>query len=241
MENYATAPGASMHMREDPHLTVLLENLILGVPITVAIETGTYLGLGSTRFVAEAFRRLNVPHTFHTIEVNYEHAMTARENLKMYMDVVQHWGCSVNSELAIEWMNQDAALLNHEQIHGVWADHMSEPAKHYAVEVRGSNPAVRSDVPARRWEGENLLPRLLAQHRAEKPLVILDSAGGIGLMEFMTVCTTMAGRDFSLLLDDTKHVKHYRSVEIMRANPDRFAFIGEGDSWVLARHKESVQ
>src|SRR5207249_2262859 len=73
--------------------------------------------------------------------------------------------------------------------------------------------------------------------RDANPLVLLDSAGGTGWMEFTTLRQTMGDRAYVLLLDDVHHVKHYRSLEHVRRDPS-FHIIGldERHGWMLARH-----
>ena len=47
-----------------------------------------------------------------------------------------------------------------------------------------------------------------------------------------------AGRPFSLLLDDTYHIKHSRSLEHVRKSPD-VDLIARGDGWPLASHLQT--
>jgi len=259
MKWYGSAPGASMHMHEDPVIIGALERLFEGnlqcmksVPValgndlpditgyihhlgrvTVAIETGTYLGTGSTKFIAEAFQRTWPPKVFYTIEVDHNAAMQARVNLARFPFVCPLWGSSVDIEQAAEWLENDSVLQTPYAYPDIWIDHIDEAnsAKHYAAEMRGSSAmAGHSD-----WAGEDLLRKLLDQHIHSQPLVILDSAGGIGWLEFQIMLETLAGHRYFVLLDDVQHVKHFRSLDYIKGS-DEFVILAESGKAALAVH-----
>lgn len=231
MRFYGECPGASMHMKDDPELIALLEPIIRDTPIEIAIETGTYLGTGSTRFIADAFCRVREPTLFYTIEANYENAMQARRNLTKYEFVLPVWGNSVYPTEAEVWIRTDDALAHPEQHPDIWIDHMSDAVTHYTAEARGSDP----DIDRSRWAGDRLLEKFLKSHRDSTPLVILDSAGGIGWLEFNVLIENMRDKPYYLLLDDVGHVKHFRSMAHMQAHPETFTILGSRDKWALAR------
>lgn len=88
------------------------------------------------------------------------------------------------------------------------------------------------------WSGEALLAKYLALFGDNKPLIVLDSAGGCGWYEYQTVMRVMADKSFLLMLDDTHHLKHFRSLKHMLADP-RFEVIGHSPyhGWALAWHQ----
>ena len=90
----------------------------------------------------------------------------------------------------------------------------------------------------RRYAGENLLAKSLERVRDERPLVVLDSAGGTGWLEFTTLRETMGARPYVLLLDDVHHLKHFRSLQHVRRD-GAFEILGldEMHGWMLALHK----
>ncbi len=249
MKLYATAPDASMDMKADPVLSQHLRALIAEDRIDVAIETGTYLGLGSTRFVAEAFNAVAPPRRFVTVEVNFTHWCLARANLRPYPFVDCRWGRTVALARARAHMQEDALLRDPKnQEADVYIDSLDNPLGFYEREVAGDAPDLRPPAPPQMqggkqvvdirtllFEGEDLLPRLLTAHAEHAPLIILDSAGGMGFLEFQIVREMMAGRRFALLLDDVHHVKHFRSLQHMRSDP-AFQIVAAGTSWALARH-----
>jgi hypothetical protein len=240
VEHYATAPGGAMFMREDPLLAAQLVRLIALANIDVAIETGTYLGEGSTRFIAECFLKVRPPKRFVTIEVLFSNWCRAKANLRAYPFVDCRWGSTVDIEAAIRFIETDEMLINHRHYRGIYIDDTDNPIAWYTSELRGQlnfSPNVDVSADARNflWEGEGLLARLLKTHREQRPLVILDSAGGIGLMEFQILMEEMAGKPFFLLLDDIHHIKHFRSLEHVRQSAD-FDLVAQGSSWALASH-----
>lgn len=240
MEWYGSAPGASMSMAEDPGLTASLVDLIRSENINVAIETGTYLGMGSTRFIAECLAQAHPgPKEFVTIEANYSNWRTARDNLTGYPFVKPLWGASVRITEATAFIAGDDMLINHQNYHGIYIDTLTDPVGLYTREVQGDHRFAGGElVPpvSILWDGEDLLRRQLRDFGDCEPLIILDSAGGVGLLEFNTVVEMMADRKFHLLLDDIHHVKHHRSLLRIAANP-RFTIVAKSHSWVLATYR----
>jgi hypothetical protein len=94
------------------------------------------------------------------------------------------------------------------------------------------------DLATQLWSGEALLSQFLRMHHDNRPLVILDSAGGCGLYEFQIVMDVMRDAPFLLLLDDTHHLKHFRSLQHVKADP-RFKLLNVSDyhGWALAWHE----
>jgi hypothetical protein len=247
MKGYADQPGASMEMAADPLLRQQLPELIARHRLDVAIETGTFLGLGSTRFVAEAFLKVAPPKCFVTIEINFANWCRAKANLRPYPFVDCRWGLSVALDRALAFMQGDEMLRHHERYPDIFIDNLHDPVAAYSTELRGEAPELERMPLAARGpdivfngkdflhDGEDLLSRMLEVHAGHKPLVVLDSAGGIGFLEFQIVVERMAGKPFALLVDDTHHVKHYRSLQYMRASAD-FDIVAAGASWALATH-----
>jgi len=89
---------------------------------------------------------------------------------------------------------------------------------------------------------ERLLELLLEKHRQDRPLICLDSAGGIGWLEFQEVLRLQAGYPFLLFLDDINHVKHYRSKVYVETTP-RFDVIGSDleEGWMVALFSGNCQ
>jgi hypothetical protein len=84
--------------------------------------------------------------------------------------------------------------------------------------------------------GEDLLKKFVSKYKKEVPLILLDSAGGIGLLEFKIVTETMGSDPYYLLLDDINHLKHFRSFKEIKENPS-FTILAENveSGWVFAK------
>jgi hypothetical protein len=52
-----------------------------------------------------------------------------------------------------------------------------------------------------------------------------------------------AGKEYYLLLDDTHHIKHFRSLEYIKHNPKEFQVIEESaqHGWVFCRHAPNFE
>lgn len=230
VRHYLAAPGASIHMTEDPLLVAHMEEKLRSHSISTVIETGTFDGTGSTKFLANLFTRLNMPpRAFYTIEVDFNFYLMAKVHLMDYPFVTPLWGCSVDIEQAADWMQRDDMLLHPDVYPEIYIDHTADAIKQYTQEVRGSS--AHRQRPE--WAGEGLLAKLLEQHKFDQPLIVLDSAGGIGLLEFEIVQDIMGLQPYWLLLDDVHHIKHYRSLQRIKNDLDFDVLISSTDKWAF--------
>jgi hypothetical protein len=254
MKFYGASEHASMAIRDDPGIEIALRELQTEHPIDVVIETGTYLGTGSTRILAEFFGRNRPVRRFVTMEANWSYWKTARSNLRRFPFIEPKWGLSVNKQKAIEFIRSDPAIREHHRYPDIFIDDINDPVDFYIREVQGSGashhatpnihglrPTLKQFVKrALYWQGEDLLARTLKRHRNDWPLIVLDSAGGIGQLEFQTTVETMGSANYALFLDDTYHLKHFRSLLAIQSRPD-FRSIGmaKDKRWILAVHRSS--
>lgn len=248
MKLYGDHAHASMDMAADAVLRRELGGLLARYRIDIAIETGTFLGQGSTRMVAETMAASGSPKRFVTVEVNFANWCRAKENLRGFPFVDARWGLSVPLDRALEFLRNDEMLINHHRYPGIYIDNVVDPVGAYSRELLGaaaelermplaaSSENIQFNGKDHLYDGDGLLARLLACHVGHTPLIVLDSAGGVGFLEFQTVLEQMAGRSFAILLDDTHHIKHYRSLQRIRADRD-FHIVAAGESWVLASHR----
>jgi hypothetical protein len=86
----------------------------------------------------------------------------------------------------------------------------------------------------------NLLSKLIKDFYNEEMLIVLDSAGGVGNMEFQIIDELMKNEAYYLLLDDTHHLKHFRGYDIIKNRGD-FSIINNSDKngCVLCYHKKT--
>jgi len=184
------------------------------------IETGTYLGKGTTRVIAEAIRDFGLNQTvFTSIECNPDHHRQALSNLKeagLVQFVRPLLGLSVPRSLL-----PTADVVHQETIAGaagtnVFVDHQeNQRVELYLRET---------DFPD---AAEDLLGTSLQECGNEPDLVLLDSGGHMGNVEFNFLISRLRGSCY-VVLDDVKHIKHARSLEQMKADP-RFEIICELD------------
>jgi len=242
MKLYRDYPFASISFADDPELIPALDEATKRLPIDVVIETGTFLGKGSTRILADYFMARRSLKRLLTMEVNWEFWQQAKQNLKHYGFVDLKWGASVNRNAALDFIRNDPMIKNHAAYDNIFIDDVVDPVTFYSNEVMGSmngqtNPVGGKSAFDLFWEGEDLLKRMLYLHRLHAPLVVLDSAGGVGYLEFQNTLQVMGDQKYALLLDDTHHIKHYRSLQTIK-NDKSFEIIqvSEKNGWALALH-----
>lgn len=249
MKPYSSYSQASNQMTSDETLKAVVRRIMQSESIDVVMETGTYNGTGSTTILAEAFQGRSAPRHFYTCELSFYRYLKARKNLAKYPFVQCLWGRSVALKEALEFMNQDDALRHPEKSPGIFTDWTSGAAEHYAQECRrgltSDQKAFRQRFDPRyywmKWktyQGEDLLRRILSKHRKDRPFILLDSAGGIGFLEFKIVREIMGENPYWLLLDDVHHIKHFRSVqEIQKDSAFEILASDPAQGWALAKHR----
>jgi hypothetical protein len=255
MKLFSDNPLASMSLANDESFKKALRDFLAPAQVEVVIETGTFLGLGSTRFLADFFQSTKPPRRFVTMEVNWDHYRQARANLKPYAFVDCRWGASVDRREALDFISTDDAIRNHRAFPDIWIDDVDDPVAFYSAEMKGSLNFGRSGAQARTllrrlanhvrrndfsflWDGESLLTRFLNLHREHRPLILLDSAGGVGYLEFQITRKIMDPYEYFLILDDVHHLKHFRSLRDVQADT-RFVVLAQSAAhgWVLAHYR----
>ncbi len=246
MKLYSSKPQASITMGISPPLRELLRETLSAFRPGVVVESGTYLGLGSTTLLAELLRDGFAPRPprLFTIEVSFAHWQQAARNLRRFRHVRCLWGLSVDRQEARHFILHDPVLNAPESEPDVYIDNLENPVRFYLDEVDGKllDPeAVPGDFIRKTLFRERWLQRLLGRYGAKRPLVVLDSAGGIGFLEFTTVTRLLRDHPYLLLLDDIDHLKHFRSRRAVHADPC-FEVLGEEPEtgWLLARHNPSI-
>ena len=167
-----------------------IEEIITKYPIQEIIETGTFNGLGSTMVFAKTGKSV------FSIECNQDNFAEAVKNLRAYHNVCIFHALSLKKEeLVKNLINEDFEL-------DVTKD-SRHPKPFYMREI------------AQMVAHENMLELLIGNTRSQ--LVFLDSAGGVGFLEFKKVMELPKEQRIKkiLLLDDCNHIKHKRSVEYL--------------------------
>jgi FkbM family methyltransferase len=188
-----------------------IRKLFAEIRPTRIIETGTYLGTGTTKVIAEAIRDLQLKDvTFHSIEVKPQHFEAAKRNLAKsgLSDVVQlHHGLSVPRLLLPTLQQIEEQTVRSVEFDDLFVDHQEqERALLYFKETDFSS------VP------EDLLGQCLRQVENRPDFVLLDSAGHMGHLEFNYLLDQLKG-PCHIALDDIHHIKHHRSFRQMQTDP----------------------
>ena len=174
------------------------------------IETGTYLGKGTTLIIARALQNAGLDGAeFHTIEVNPIHYAQALGNLDqagLLNRVTLHHGLSIPREdLPNAEATRNSTIEGLEGLE-IFVDHPQESrVVRYLQET------------SHRCE-DDLLGQVLVGFDGKPDFVLLDSAGHMGYQEFCHLMRHVRG-NFYLMLDDVNHLKHYRTVQQIRKDP----------------------
>lgn len=188
-----------------------ITKIIADNKLTRIIETGTYLGTGTTQAVWRGLEQNKAEHkTFVSIEVNpdnYFHAV--RNNRGRKIDFLM--GLSIpreslpkRNEITFEGYD-DSIIVDHNE---------SNRAKLYYQETAHNVP-------------DRMLDQALVLTAFYPNMVILDSGGHVGMLEFDYLMSKVKG-DFYIALDDTNHVKHFDTVKKI-ATDDRFTLTFQTD------------
>jgi ADP-heptose:LPS heptosyltransferase/predicted O-methyltransferase YrrM/glycosyltransferase involved in cell wall biosynthesis/SAM-dependent methyltransferase len=207
-------------IQEGSEFETSLRELVLSIKPRTIIETGTYLGRGTTRIIATALRDAGLcGTTFYSIECNPSHHQQARFNLDragLLPFVKPLLGVSVPRDVlpTVEKIHEDT--VRNAVDDDIFVDHQEQNrvALYYGE-------TDFPDVP------ENLLGACLEQFGRRCDLVLLDSAGHMGNVEFNYVIEHLRGECY-LVLDDIRHIKHYKSFQQIQQD-QRFTVITSSD------------
>lgn len=188
-----------------------IRNIFEAVRPKKLIETGTYLGTGTTSIIANTLKELKLTDSiFHTIEVNPVFYRKAVENLieNQLIDYVNmHNGLSVPRTLlpSVKIIEEESIFdLKEEEI---FVDHdETERVKKYYNET--DFPGVPDD----------LLLKCLEDFSFAPDFVLLDSAGHMGNIEFNYLIEKIKNVCY-IALDDVNHLKHYKSLKQIKTDP----------------------
>ena len=229
-------------MIESKKLLESLEALAKKEIINIIIESGTYLGTGSTIFLAKAFHSSSAFEKLYTCEVNHQFYHEAKKNLKPYSNVICINGRTISIKEANKFIATDEVLENHKDYPNIYIDDIENPKQFYLQELNGNLGGKHNTI----WENlknffnplqDELLKKLIVENINKKILIVLDSAGGIGYLEFLIVNKLLSHKEYYILLDDIHHLKHFRSFQYIQ-NHKNFELISFDilNGWALAKH-----
>ncbi|MGC8490873.1 MAG: glycosyltransferase [Syntrophobacteraceae bacterium] len=199
------------------------------------IETGTYLGTGTTTIIASSLRQLGIRDaTFYTIEVNPLHYRRAMANLKAggllgYVSPLN--GLTLPRGMLPTMEEIEDKYVQNIESENIFVDHAEgERAALYYKETNFDH------VP------DDMLDNCLMKFEYRPDFVLLDSAGHIGNIEFDYLVSKLRG-PCHIALDDIFHVKHHEDFLMMQTDP-RFEIVvysGEKFGFCIAKYTPQNQ
>jgi predicted O-methyltransferase YrrM len=203
-----------------------LRSIIKNTAPQKIIETGTYLGQGTTTIIASAIRDFGISLTsFYSIEVNPSHYRFAHMHLKdsgLLGFVTLINGLSVYRYQLPDKNKIKEKFLDADWPKEVYIDHNKEVRVDKYFEETNFN-----QVP------DGMLMACLKVFDNSPDLVLLDSGGHIGEVEFDSLFPILK-KPCLIALDDVFHVKHYQSLkkiqknkqfEILELSREKFGFV----------------
>lgn len=239
MKLYSSKSTASISFGKNEKLKSLLREID---GINYIVETGTYLGTSSTSVLADIFGSKKDFKVLYTCEADWYFYENAKRNLSRYPFVTCLYGLSIAFAEARDFITVDEAILNHNKVPDVYIDDIRNPLQFYLNELDGKlsnhNYTIKDKIKKiLKKKEDGILNRLLPSILGFRNLIVLDSAGGIGYLEFKKVIEILKNEEFYLLLDDIDHLKHFRSFNYIKSS-ENFKVLGEDliEGWVLAKY-----
>ncbi len=253
MKLYVNYQYASVSMSKDADFIEAVKKVFQQYPVQNIIESGTYMGTGSTVILANALKdagRLSSFGQFYTLEVDFYLYNRAKKNLETHPFVKPVWGMSVTKEEALRFIQADDVLKDHTAYENIFIDDIADPVGFYTNEINGElsnvsleeQKVVKLKLKLKRLVTtfhEGFFDKTIPAIKNEFPLFLLDSAGGIGWLEFQKVVQLMVDEEYILILDDTHHLKHFRSLQYIQQNK-AFTILASNalHGWVIAHHRK---
>ncbi len=193
-----------------------IENIFQNYRPKKIIETGTYLGTGTTSIIASTIKKMGYDDfKFFSIEVNPLNFNEAKKNiaeagLEKYVTLLN--GLSMPRNLLPSIHQIKNHTVDNVEYENIFVDHheANRPEKYF-------NETNFNDID------DDLLDKCLWQFEYSPDFILLDSAGHIGFEEFKYVIDRLK-KDCIIALDDIYHIKHHKSFIYMQ-NDSRFQII----------------
>lgn len=245
MKDYALYPAQSISMSNDEIFKATIDSIFKNNKIDFIVESGTFKGTGSTTTLANAVIKNNAPvKAFYTIEVHRKFYKAAVKNLKQFKFIKPVWGLSINKQKAIDFIKKDDAINHHEKYPDVYIDTLENPVQFYISEVDGRLSTHKQSLLHKIFSPgnssrftENVFEKILPQVAASTSLILLDSAGGIGYLEFLSAIEYLKNSNYFIILDDIHHLKHFRSLQYLQsASEFELIAMSKNEGWAIAKH-----
>jgi hypothetical protein len=194
------------------------------------VETGTFKGNGTTRILLESRQSGAIVYS---IEVNPANYAIAQNNLAGYFDVKLNLGYT----LPVELLPLSASIVPYIKRHECSDIYCDYDVKVSDKLLSGYTKEMAHKVPF------DMLGKVLKRCALKPGLVLLDSAGHLGFLEFLYTVYMLRGPSY-IALDDTNHVKHCDSLAYAKKRPQTFSVVeemNEKTGWAVLKYnyKES--
>lgn len=185
------------------------------------IETGTYMGIGSTSLIASLIRDLDIEDAiFYSIECNRDLHDIALRNLysggyKLLVTLL--YGLSIPRDLLPSDGEIQEIMKKALDTPGIIVDHsgnIKQGSVFYSKETKCDGP-------------EDVLGELITRGGFDPDFVLLDSAGHVGTIEFKYLISILR-KPCAIALDDANHIKHFQSKKIVLSD-NRFKVLFESN------------
>lgn len=202
-----------------------LRQVIIDTKPKKIIETGTYMGRGTTTIIASTLRNFELDFIrFYSIEVNPKYYRAAYVHLRdsgLSNIVTLVNGLSVQRSQLPTKEELKKRFVDTRWPEEIYIDHDKEFRVNYYFEETNFD-----NLP------DGVLIDCLKKFDYSPDLVVLDSGGHIGDVEFNTVISLIK-KPCTIVLDDIYHVKHYNNFRwllrdsrfnILKISREKFGF-----------------
>lgn len=193
-----------------------IENVFLKFKPKKILETGTYLGEGTTRIIIESIIKANIEQfIFYSVEVDRSKAEKAfinlsKRGLNKYVKILN--GLSVPKDILPTYDEIKKYTVDQIEFDNIIIDHHEfERAQKYYEETNYDNVV------------DDVIGKVLESFDYKLDFALLDSAGHIGFIEFKYLISKLKS-PCVIALDDVNHIKHYKSLQYIK-NDKRFQIL----------------
>jgi predicted O-methyltransferase YrrM/predicted SAM-dependent methyltransferase len=195
-----------------------IEQIFRNIKPAKIIETGTYLGNGTTKIICNCLKSNYLNNSiFYSIEINPRNIQKAKVNLQNsgLIDYVRLLnGISVPPDILPTKNDIIKTTVDSIEFDNIYIDHSeTERVDKYFNETYFPN------MP------NDLLGKCMREFNYQPDFVLLDSAGHMGFIEFKYLLSLLKGNCI-IALDDIYHIKHHKSYILIKSDP-RFDILAE--------------
>lgn len=203
-----------------------IRQTILEIRPRIVLETGTHKGRGSTLTILNALKETFHPVDFYSMEINTDTYQMAvqflRDKTPDNVTLKLFNGISVPRSM-LPTPEQIQYRLSRRDMFGLTCKFDTRKFVH---EVR-HHEAVDDDI----------LGQILIDHKPD--LILLDSAGHMGYIEFRYLMHWMKDTSFMLMLDDVRSIKHIHTILHLIDNPS-FEILKGTSRYCIAKYNAEV-